>query len=67
MYLCGFSSSNFHQFLFLDISTEDVVEEELETQIHMVYKNAQATSAKMKELQEETAKDFCFVRIARCY
>ena len=31
----------------------------------MVYKNAQALSVKMKEAQEETAKDSCLMRIAR--
>ena len=31
----------------------------------MVYKNAQATSAKMEEIQEETAKDSCLMRIKR--
>ena len=31
----------------------------------MVYKNAQATSAKMKEIQEEIAKDSCLIRIVR--
>ena len=38
---------------------------QLEAQVHMVYKNAQATSAKMKEIQDETAKDSCLMRIAR--
>ena len=31
----------------------------------MVYKNSQATSAKMKEIQEEIAKDSCLIRIVR--
>ena len=43
---------------------EDIEKEELETQVHMVYKNAQAISAKMKEIQE-TAKDSCVMRITR--
>lgn len=38
--------------------------EELEAQVHMVHKNAQAISAKMKEIQE-TAKDSCVMRITR--
>ena len=43
---------------------EDIEKEELEAQVHMVYKNAQAISAKMKEIQE-TAKDSCVMRITR--
>ena len=31
----------------------------------MVYKNAQATSAKMEEIQEETSKDSCLMRITK--
>ena len=31
----------------------------------MVYKNAQAASAKMNAIQEETGKDSCLMRIAR--
>ena len=46
-------------------TTEDIAEEELEVQVHMVCKNAQAIRAKMKEIQEETAKDSCLMRIAR--
>ena len=34
-------------------------------QVHMVYKNVQATSAKMKGIQEETAKDSYLMRITR--
>ena len=45
---------------------EDIEKEELEAQVHMVYKNAQAISAKMKEIQE-TAKDSCVMRITRYY
>ena len=48
-------------------TTEEIAEEELEAQVHMVYKNAQVTRAKMSEIQEETAKDSCLMRIARCY
>ena len=31
----------------------------------MIYKNAEATSAKIKGIQEETGKDSCLMRIAR--
>ena len=40
-------------------------QEELEAQVHMVYKNAQATSAMVKEIQKDTGKDLCLMTIAR--
>ena len=46
-------------------TAEDIAEEELQTRVHMVYKNAQAASAKMNAIQEETGKDSCLMRIAR--
>ena len=45
-------------------TAEDIVEEELEAKVHMVYKNVQGLSAKMKEIQNEAAKDSCLM-IAR--
>ena len=42
--------------------TEDTAEEELEGQVLMVYKNAEATIAKMKEIYGETTKDSCLMR-----
>ena len=44
---------------------EVIAGEELEAQLHMAYKNARATSAEIKEVKKETAKDFCLTRIAR--
>ena len=46
-------------------TTGDIAEKELEAQLHTVYKNAQATSATMKKIQEETPKDSCLTRFAR--
>ena len=37
----------------------------IEAQVHMVNKNAQATSAKIQKIQEEAAKDCCLMRITR--
>ena len=34
----------------LKITTEDIAEKELETQVHVDYRNAQAASAKMKKI-----------------
>ena len=51
--------------LSLKETTEDTAEEKLELQAHMVHKNSQATSAKTKGIQEETAKDSCLMGIAR--
>ena len=39
----------------LEETTKEIAEEELDTQVHMVYENAPATNVKMKEIQEETA------------
>ena len=49
----------------LEETTADIAEDELEAQVHMVYENAPATNTKMKEIQEETAKDSCLMKIAR--
>ena len=49
----------------LEETTEDIAEEELEAQVHMVYANAPATNEKMKEIQEETAQDSCLMNVAR--
>ena len=43
---------------------EDIAEEELEAQVHMVYKNAPAANAKMKEIQEETANNSCLISLS---
>ena len=40
-------------------------QEELEAQVHMVYKNARATSAMVKKIQKDTVKDLCLMTIAR--
>ena len=47
----------------LEETTEEIAEEELEAQVHIVYENAPATNAKMKEIREETAKDSSLMEI----
>jgi len=49
----------------LEVTTEDIASEELEAQVHMVYENAPATNEKMNEIQEETAKDSCLMKVVR--
>ena len=49
----------------LEETTEEIAEEELEAQVHIVYENAPATNAKMKEIHEETAKDSSLMEIVR--
>ena len=46
-------------------TTEEIAEEELEAQVHIVYENAPATNVKMKEIGEETAKGSSLMEIVR--
>ena len=54
-----------HSHASLKETTGDIAEKELEAQLHMVYKNAQATSATMKKIQEGKPKDSYLTRFAR--
>ena len=41
----------------MEETTDDIPEEELRPQVHMVYENAPATKSRSEEIKEETAKD----------
>ena len=41
----------------MEETTDDIPEEELTPQVHMVYENAPATKSRPEEIKEETAKD----------
>ena len=41
----------------LEEMTDDIPEEELTAQLHMVYENAPATKFRLEKVKEETAKD----------
>ena len=49
----------------LEETTEEIAEEELEAQVHIVYENAPATNVKMKEIREEATKDSSLMDVVR--
>ena len=50
----------------LEETTDDVPEEELTAQVHMVYENALATKSRLEEIKGETAKDPGLKKVAKC-
>ena len=51
---------------YLEETTDDIPEEELTAQVHMVYENALATKSRLEEIKEETAKDLGLKKITKC-
>ena len=47
-------------------TTDDIPEEELTAQVHMVYENAPATKSRLEEIKEETAKEPGLKKVAEC-
>ena len=50
----------------LEEMTDDIPEEELTAQVHMVYENAPATKSRLEEIKEETAKDPGLKKVTKC-
>ena len=51
---------------YLEETTDDIPEEELTAQVHMVYENAPATKSRLEEIKEETAKDPGLKKVTKC-
>ena len=68
MYLSGKENILVDTLLFahLEETTDDIPEEELTTQVQMVYENAPATKSKLEEIKEETAKDPGLKKVTKC-
>ena len=52
--------------LHLEETTDDIPEEKLTAQVHMVYENAPATKSRLEEIKEETAKDPGLKKVMKC-
>ena len=50
----------------LEETTDDIPEEELTAQVHMVYENAPAAKSRLEEIKEETAKDPGLKKVMKC-
>ena len=51
---------------YLEETTDDIPEEELTAQVHMVYENAPEMKSRFEEIKEETAKDPGLKKVTKC-